>query len=547
MITNIKEYSMASHIYPIPEVHRSVTRPITMDIIREVLEMTGLKPDQFKTKMLGYSDAQPVPGSTLDDHDDKTPNRLSSQETLVLEIKEEDVGDNVTPVRYPDLAPIFHDKGLKIMMKPVMSLSKATVSVVITVPSRVRAHNWLMEIKRRVYQTQMTNYHTVDYHYPIPKPYVYYLMKMHEMRESVEPLGENFGEWMKRCFVNRWTVISNIEGHERLLAIQERQTNIYGWFDFDFTPEKPEKNSDNAGGWQIQFDYIFHYQRPDSIVFAYPLVIHNQLLPVEMIDTDIKDHRGTYDGYQGLTGTAYDNLVFSGNRRGMFEPPGIPEPIFDDWFPGREPFEHLQLARTLVTIDPAEKRWVVNIDDFSSSFDFKPAILRFMKDVTNRMLIPYKSVFHIQFYKWDALIGHPDITLDKNLKLSTSFDMPLTDMYHVVVQVLANPLLLDEDGWNDIKQNCDVFHEWFEGLFGDTYRKKIRCNIDNTVNEEDLDKVIKDLIDEYGPGGGGGGGTVTGGGKGDGSNGIYHGLPKTSEKYVGGYTILSKRFIKEKQ
>lgn len=533
---------MASHIYPIPEVHRSVTRPITMDIIREVLEMTGLKPELFRTKMLGYSDAQSVPGSTMDEVDDKTPNQTPAGDKLELSIREEDVGENITPVRYPDQEPVFHDKDLKIMMKPVLTLTKMTVTVTVTVISRVRAHNWLMEVKRRLHQSQYTNYHTVDYHYPIPKPYVYYLLQMHKMRESVAPLNENFGQWMKRCFTNRWTVISNIEGHERLLAIQERQTNIYGWFDFDYEPEKPEKGDDNSGQWQISFDYTFHYQRPDSLVFAYPLVVHNQLLPIEMIDTKSKDNRTTYNGYQGLTGTAYDNLVYHNNRHGMFEPPGIPEPLFDDWFPMREPFEHLQLARTLVTVDPSDTRWAISLDDFSSSFDFKPSVLRFMGDVTNRMLIPYKSIFHVQFYKWDALIGHPDITIGKDLKLSTAFDMPLTDMYHAVVQVLANPLLLDEDGWNDIKKNCDVFHEWFEGLFGDYYRDKIRCNLDNTVNEEDLKKVIDDLIDRYGPGGGGGNGSTTG----NGENGIYHGLPKTNEKYAGGYTILSRRFIKEK-
>lgn len=529
---------MASHVYPIPEVHRSVTRPVTMDIIREVLQMTGLKPDQFRTKMVGYSESVPVPGSTLDDKDDLSPNRLSTDEKLTLEVKEEDVEMNTTPVRYPDQVPIFYDKDLKITMKPVLSLTKSTVSVVITVPSRVRAHNWLMEIKRRIHQSQLTNYHTVDYHYPIPRPYIYYLVKMHEMREAVEGLNEDFGQWLKRCMNIDWTVIAAQDGGETMIAVQEKQTNILGWYDFEFEPEKPEKDSDNAGGWTIRFDYIFHYQRPDSLVFSYPLVIHNQMLPIEMIHIDNKDHRATYPTYAGATQATYDKLAFSINKQGYTVASGIPEPYFDDWMPVTQPRDHIQLARTLVTIDPSDLRWVISLDDFSASFDFKPSIVRFMKENMNKMLVQYKSIFHIKLYRWESEIGYPDVNIDSNLKLSTSFDMPLTDMWHVVFYICANPLMLDPDAWEDIKKNCDVFHEWFEGLFGDAYANKIRCNADNTVNEEDLDEVIKDMIESAGPDGNGGNGGSNNNGH---PGGIRPGLPVTNEKLSAGFTIITRK------
>lgn len=517
---------MASHVLPVPEVHRSVTRPITMDIIREVLDLAGLKPNQFRTKMVGYADAETVPGSTLDEKD-IPPNRLSSDEKLVMEIREEDVDMNITPVRYPNRNPIFHDTDLKIMMKPVLCLVKATVSVVITVPSRVRAHNWLMEIRRGIHQGKMTNYHTVDYHYPLPKPITFYLLQMHQMREAVEPLNESFGEWMKRCFVNRWTIVSNLGGHERLFAVQERQTNIHGWFNFDFEPEKAEKDSDNAGGWNIQFDYTFHYQRPDSIVFAHPLVIHNQMLPIEMINTVVPDHLETYDGYAGLMDTAYSNIVARGNKYGMWDSPGIPEPIFDDWFAKQEPLYHLQLCRTLTIVDPSDRRWALSLDDWSGNFEFKPEILRFMKDVKSKLVKEFYCVFHIKLHRWDSVIPGDQLEVDGNLKLSTKFDMKLTDMWHVVTYILTDPFKLHPDGWDDILKNCDVFHEWFAGIFGNKYANAIRCNTDNTVNRDDLDKVLEELKKQ------------TNGGKDEPK--VFIGLPQTAEKYQVGYTIIAKK------
>lgn len=522
---------MASHIYPIPEVHRTVTRPITMDIIREVLAITGIDPKEFRTKMLGYADAESVPGSTIEPGKEP-PNRLATDEKITMEITEEDIGNNITPVRYPDNTPVFHDKDLKITLTPVMSLTKTTVSVVINVPSRVRATNWLAEVKRRIYQTQMTNYHTVDYHYPIPKPFTYYLLKMHEMREAVEGLNEGFGEWMKRCFVNRWTVVSNLKGHESLLAVQERQTNIYGWFNFDFEPEKPEKNAENPSGWEIRFEYTFHYQRPDSMVFAYPLMIHNQLLPIEMIDTERKDDITTYNTYQGATADAYDKIVFQNNKEAMTVPPGVVEPYFDDWYPPTYPLYYFDLARTLISVDKDNPRWAVSLDDVSGYFDFKPEILAFMKKVTNKLVIPYSSIFNIRLFRWDSTIAYPNVSVTSDLKLMTDFDMKLTDMWHVAVYVLGNPLKLNPDGWEDIIDDCKVFHEWFESLFGDKYKDKIKCICDEnghcTVDRDDLDKVLDDMKNETGDGSIGGPGGIPG-------------LPPSNEKFLAGFTIIAKK------
>ena len=525
---------MASHIYPIPEVHRSVTRPITMDIIREVLDITGFNSDDFRTKMVGFSEAEQVPGTSLKQGETERPNRLNTDEKLTMEISEEDVGDNTTPIRYPDNIPVFHDPALKISMKPVMSLAKATVAVVINVPSRVRATNWLYEVKRRVYQNQMTNYHTVDYHYPIPKPYTYYLLQMHEMRERVEGLGESFGEWMKRCFVNRWTVISNLEGNEKLLAIQERQTNIYGWFNFDFEPQKPEKNADNPSGWEIRFEYTFHYQRPDMMVFAYPLMIHNQVLPIEMIDTSTKDNITSYNTYQGLTADAYDVVARQGNPYGFNDFVGLKEPIYDDWFIASDPPYYAQLIRSMLSVDPNDKRWALSFDDISDNFALKPYMLNYMSKVNNKMLHLNHAIFFVRLYRWDSMLNYPDIEIGTDLRLTTSFDMDLKDMWHAVMYVNINPLVLLPGAWDDLLDHPEVLEDWLHVIGGKDLVDKI-LNPDgsgsgsNTVNKDELKKILDDLKDKAGSGIDRG--TL---------EGIPSGLPRTNEKFAAGFTLIAK-------
>lgn len=533
---------MASHIYPIPEVHRSVTRPITMDIIREVLDITGFRSEDFRTKMVGFSEAESVPGSSLKQGEVERPNRLNTDEKLTMEITEEDVGDNITPIRYPDTTPVFHDPALKITLKPVMSLAKATVSVVINVPSRVRATNWLYEVKRRIYQNQMTNYHTVDYHYPIPKPYTHYLIQMHAMREQVEGLNESFGEWMKRCFVNRWTVISNLEGHEKLLAIQERQTNIYGWFNFDFEPQKAEKNSDNPSGWEIRFEYTFHYQRPDMMVFAYPLMIHNQLLPIEMIDTSTKDNIDSYNTYQGFTGAAYDVVAKQSNPYAHNEFTGLKEPVFDDWLIASDPPYYAQLIRALIAVDPNDKRWAIGFDDLSDNFSFKDYMLRYMAQMGNKMLHLNHSIFFVRLYRWDSMLNYPDIEIGNDLRLTTTFDMDLKDMWHVVIYVNINPLILLPGAWDDLIDHPEVMEDWLEAIGatkpdestldpdGGTKPGDSILDPDGNVDEDALQELLDELKDQTG----------TGGEPGN-HHGIPSGLPKTNEKFTAGFTIIARK------
>lgn len=561
---------MASHIYPTPEVYRTVTRPITMDIIREVLSMTGINPDDFRTKMLGYAENETVPGSTLNNNDKERPNRLATDEKLTMEISEEDVGDNVTAVRYPNHVPVFHDPKLKITMKPVLSLSKTTISVVINVPSRVRASNWLFEIKRRIYQNQMTNFHTVEYHYPIPKPYTYYLLQMHKMREHVEGLNESFGEWCKRCFTNRWTVISNLEGNEKLLAIQECQTNIYGWFNFDFEPEKPEKSSDNPSGWEIKFDYTFHYQRPDMMVFSYPLMIHNQLLPLDMIDTDTKDNIESYNRYQGATYDAYDDIVSKSNPYGNSNPIGLSEPIFDDWLAPDNPPYSAQLIRALIHIDPNDKKWAINLDNISDNFALKDYMISYMKKVNTKMLHLNNSIFYIRLYRWDSIISYPDIDIDVDLKVTSTVDMTLVDMWHVVLYINIDPSKLLPSAWDDLMDEPYVVRDWLDA---------IGVNDSNNPVVRGWDPNDPSTWPNYNPNGGNGGNSSNGqfdpndpstwpnynpndpstwpnygidedklkdlnGGNGNGggsSSGITPGLPVTNEKYTAGFTIIAMK------
>lgn len=499
---------MASHVYPIPSVERTITRPIAITILRQLLEITGLNPKEFRTKVVGVADSEKVQGSYLNDTEnisdlnntpndvDKDINRLSTDKKLTLEIQDEIVGNFVTPVRWHDHLPVFDDQDLKVRIKPVYSDIKTTISVVLNVRDKVEANNWLQEVRRRIYQTAMATTHNADYYYIIPQTVSRGLYEIYKLKENIAPDGEEFGEWLNRCFDNRFDILTNLSGTNHMLVIKEKQVNILGYFDFEFEPEKPEKEDDKAGGWRIQFDYVIRYQRPDNVVFEYPLAVHQQLLPESMLQLTRPDHWTSYNVFRGHTAAAYHRIAVLGNKHGMKGAEGIAEPWFDDWVPDKAPVRHIQLTRVLLSIAEDEPNWLIDIDDFAETFEFKPEIKRWFGLTTNKIFKERDNPFYFSLHESTRRLPDSQCHMTEELKIMYHEDLNLKQMYHIVVYVLTDISLLSADGWRDLLKNCDVFHEWLAAIYPNTGTEKIRCNIDNSVNTDDF----KDWWNENAPG-----------------------------------------------
>lgn len=490
---------MASFIYSIPSVERTITRPVAIDILRDVLRITNLNPNDFRIKMLGSANGEKIQNGYLtEDVDaldlnpdgtnrvDSKLNRLSTDKVLTLEVENTIVGDLTTPVRYHDHLPIFTDKALKIMVRPVYSEVETKLSVVLSVRDKVEANNWLQEIKRRLYQAAISNLHSIEYYYIVPHVITKGLYELHKLRENVAPYNEDLGHYFKRCFVENYDIITDTAGNNHITVIREKQVNVLGFFDFDFEPEQPEKNDDNAGGWNARFTYTIRYQRPDNLVFDYPLMIHNQLIPEEMIRFERTDHYYTYNTRTGFTNKNMQEIAIQGNKHGMKISEGIPEPLFDDWVPEQSPYRHIQLSRSLIAINENDKRSLIDINDFAESFEFKPEIQRWFRKTGNSVFSQKDNPFYITLHSSTTTLPDSSMTIDNDLMIKSKEALDIREMYHICVWVLTDLGLLSPKGWKDLLDNCDVMHEWLESVYPGTGVEKIRCNLDNTVNIDDF-------------------------------------------------------------
>ena len=149
-----------------------------------------------------------------------------------------------------------------------------------------------------------------------------------------------------------------------------------------------------------------------------------------------------------------------------------------------------------------------------------------MKSAGKKMFTQYDSIFLIKVHRWDQYGGPNSLRIEPDLTVRTAFDMNPDDMWHICVYMLANPLFLSEDGWDDLLNKCGVFRAWYATIFGWERALKIRCNTDGSINEDDLEDELDKVKDETG-------------GKGDGNTSIID--DTLIAKAIGQYTIITHR------
>ena len=195
-----------------------------------------------------------------------------------------------------------------------MVQSKNTITVRYISNSKSEAQRWRASIRRRLMQKATTDIHSIQFYYPVPKHFMYFLSKIYRMRENIAGYDESFSTWLQDCFVPRMTIITDQAGNNPQWVIKERQGNIVGYYDSDEEPSEISKD-DDAGRYSAEFTYTFFYERPDTLVMEYPIVIHNQLIGEEMVNKKQIEHKYPLNYYLNESANAFFNLHLTLIRR----------------------------------------------------------------------------------------------------------------------------------------------------------------------------------------------------------------------------------------
>lgn len=489
---------MPKYMLEVPLVHENVTRPVVRKITKEVLENFGLRDDTVGFVFNGMNDAVSNNNSTLGKTDNAL--RLDSDSRIEIDFDEEVVNPLEVAILRPEQRAIFWDEELRIWLKPVYVSTALTISFKLVTQDKTTATMWKRRAELQSYRGMHQFRTDIDYHYSIPKGFVKQLWVIHTLREnSAEPKLENFGKWLKRCFVKEFTSISNQAYKNTSFAIKEKQTRIQGWFTFGHEVTEIERKND-AGAWQAEFTVKIYYDRPDAVVMTYPLMVHNQLMPPDYRD-DNPTGRGPVDYMSSRALSLQDFGLFE--RIGAEKPisrwaSGVAMPHFDDWMHEFQLPKHSCITRILLALLPSEPSWLFTFDDESmGNYLIKPHVIAYMKDCKNMLLIPYDSIFHTSIHEWYNLLDYKKFNIDENLKLTSLVELDFKKMYHIVVALLCDLTLLSEAGRDILFKHPKVVEDWMDAVWPGIGSGNLPYNPDGSIDGDEWDDFIKNEGRDY--------------------------------------------------
>lgn len=479
----------------VKDVDQSVTRPVIMEVVRDILKITNLVSE---TSILfpGNAEVGYQPDTTLSSKiDNREKNTFSHGKRVFIDIDEDYIeeGAIANAVMKAENAFIYVDRHLGCYIKPVYASMEATINFRYRARDRVEAARWRDHVRTKIGMGRRDLIHHPTYSYIIPDSALIMLKEIHRLRENVAGYGDTFREYLDSHFTNRKTIAVTQAGTEPRDLITEQQRRVIGRFDFSNKPEKAERDG-QADAWVISFSYRLYYEKPINLVMLYPLVIHNQLLSVKYRADKPTDR----DNYHLLN----HNLSTSGFR--PFEPDymidkykatrGISIPDFDDFIPSQILPNTIRVLTGLVLIDE-DSDILMNFRELGD-WDMDEEILEFMVGEAPYITKQYHSVLNVSFYRNYDMMGESlqTVHVDNNLNVRVNNELSLRDYHHVRLSINTDLESLTNDAKDRLRRRSRIFKKIIEAIYPKldlTEDDLHRLEKDGPVTREELEKIIQ--------------------------------------------------------
>lgn len=434
---------MPRNVLPTPNSYETMTRPIALEIARQLLKALEL-PEDTTIQFPGSGDQHFQRGSVVEEKF-VDPSNFKFEDQLKIEIAERVNPDYVlaTTVHQKDASPYFLDRQIGVELKPVYSHTTLEFTIMLRARSRDRARRMRDEILARRAMSRETNVHEIHYSYTVPTEYLKLLKTIHDLREAKAGYGDTFDQWVVDHITERATNVTNQSGTQTSLVIQEHQGEILGWFDFDAVPDGPEKDQD-GGTWTWNITYTVNYDKVIGTAAQWPLVVHNQIMPEpwhssplasgKLIDPARRPSRAGQNMVALRTATGnYLHRDFCVER----EIDGWIYPIFDDFIPETTHPSTSTVCFVMLQVDVDDPTMVGPIGDFGD-FYVDSDVLGYMRDDHQNLNWYMRSFVHVSLYENGIPLDDDLITIDENLIVRKVTPMNPRMTYRLRISLINN-------------------------------------------------------------------------------------------------------------
>jgi hypothetical protein len=422
---------MPNIVLALDDVQNSVERPVTFDIIREIMEITQIS-NKTNIMFLGDEEKAAQQNSTIS-KDLLVENRWSYNEKVSIEVEEDFDKDRILSMvaQKPENIFIFKDENLPVYIKPVYSSTSVKLTVKYKARDKNQATRWRNDMRTRTAMLRDLNLHKIQYHYHLQEEYYVILKEIHRLREATGGYGDVFEDYFTKHLTTNASIVTNLNGQAALWAIAERQIRVQGYFEFDSgVPDKPDKYEE-SDAWETSYTYNFLYEKPIACNMYYPLMIHNQLLstkyrPVEK-PYKLEDQLRSFTlSMRAFAEFESDNKVLQSKAN-----EGITIPEFDDFTPNSVLPSTVRVVTALTNVVPTNLRSLFNLKDLGL-LELDSIILDFLVNVEYSYLgRDFQSIFSLSLYKESFLSGSGSLSVNNNLDVVSTADLDIRKTHRV--------------------------------------------------------------------------------------------------------------------
>lgn len=446
---------MPKLLLEVPDTEASTARPVTLEIIRQVMKATGI--DKNTTILYPSEEGEEAQlGSRIGDDGEK--NKFASTNKVIVDIEEEYQQDRIlaTAIYRPENNFIFLDQSLSTHIKPAYSSTEVTINFRYRARNKVLARRWRDDIRNRVSMMRDVTVHTVDYHYLIPPELIYILKEIHRLREAQAGYGEDFDTYFKNHSTQRLSLLTNLAGSKDAWAIAETQQRIQGWFVFEGVPESGDKENE-TDAWTISFAYKFRYDKALACVMSYPLMIHNQTLSKKYRDTktpyELEDQQRSYALSVWHLAHFEKNPISPANPQitGL----GIPE--VDDFIPAQVVPKTMRILTALIKLSDTDKQTMLDLTQLGK-YKLSEVFMNFLQESEAPFVSkPYGSIIHVTGYRGVNIIPERFIKMNSSAVVSATEDLNMRDYHHVRLSLVTDLTYLSEEALTRFRNHGCAF------------------------------------------------------------------------------------------
>lgn len=450
----------------IAENDQSIVRPIVFNIIDQLQDITKITKDSL-IFYPGDSEKMQTPGSDIDSNNNRSA-RFAVNRINFIEVEEDYDSDylGTTSVSNKNHINIFSDEKLGVYIAPIYSTNKLIIKYKYRTPSKSEALRWRDDFRMNLSRYRDMNIHDLTYHYNVPLEFLLVLKFIHQNREENPDLryNQSYQEYVKSYFTDKLTLISDLSAIDTRLVVSETQRRVTGMFEINEVPDKPERD-DTDGTWTVGFTYKITYDKVIGCNMKYPIIIHNKLLPMKLIDfVDTTRNLDKDIAYASDYTAALSRFESNQILKRTMPNEILRIPHFDDFLITTTPSYTATVFMALSEVE-TDKRTLLNLEQLGD-ITLDGDIIKYIKEVEYPYLGKiYQSPFHISLYRDKYLARDDALICDNNLNIKSIDDLDLRRQHRVRFSILDNLSMLREPFFTRVRNYPKVLLKYLKSVY----------------------------------------------------------------------------------